>query len=265
MQKQVGEKHLHLFPGRVLSFIQNDKAVIQGTAPHIGQGGDFNRPSLLVLLEGLCPQHVVERVIQGPQIGVYLILQVPRQKAEPFPCLYRRPGEDDSVHRPFPKSGYGGCHRQIGLAGTGRAYANGDCILGNGLHIGLLAHGFGLDGLSLGGDAHHVLGHLLHLGIVSFVDQGDEIAHPLFIDCLPLGSQRQQPFQRAHGFIHHFFIAGHLQIRAPVDNAHIQRIFNTPDIFIEGTEHGNDILQPLCIHNPLYHLLINSNHLNNLI
>ena len=142
-------------------------------------------------MEGLCPQHVVERVIQGPQIGVYLILQVPGQKAEPFPCLHRRPGEDDPVHRPFPKSGYGGCHRQIGLAGTGRAYANGDGILGNGLHIGLLAHSLGLDGLSFGCDTYHILGHFGDLGFISLADKGNEVADPLLIDGFTPGGQRQ--------------------------------------------------------------------------
>ena len=55
----------------------------------------------------------------------------------------------------FTTSGkcHGSSHGKVGLARTGRTHAAGDGVLLDGLHVVLLAHGLGLDGLALGGDA----------------------------------------------------------------------------------------------------------------
>ena len=47
-------------------------------------------------LIGLCAQHIEQAVVQRPQIGVYLLLQVTRQKAQLLACLHRRAGQHDA-------------------------------------------------------------------------------------------------------------------------------------------------------------------------
>ena len=87
-EAQPGQEHLHLLPGGVLSLVQNDEGVVQGAAPHVGQGGHLDAAPLQVFVIGLRPQHVEEGVVQGPQIGVHLALQIAGQEAQPLPCLH---------------------------------------------------------------------------------------------------------------------------------------------------------------------------------
>ena len=91
-----------------------------------------------------------------------------------------------------------GGHCQIGLAGARRADAQGDGILLDGLHIPLLAQGLGLDGLSFGGDAEHVLGQGADLVLVARPHQVDDVAHILFVDGFPLGREGEQTLDGLH-------------------------------------------------------------------
>ena len=113
----------------------------------------------------------------------------------------------------------------------------------------MLSNGFGLDGLSLGGNADHILGHLGHLLVVALVDQSHEVADTLLVDGLPLGCQRQQPLQGPDCLVHHFLIPGDLQVGSPIDDAHAHGILDSLDILVEGAENGNDILQTIRIDN----------------
>ena len=113
------EEHLHLLPGGVLGLVQDYEAVVQGAASHIGQRGHLDIPPLQVLLVGLRPQHVEEGVVQGPQVGVHLALEIPGQEAQPLPGLHGGAGENDAVDLLVPEGRHGGGHRQIGLAGAG--------------------------------------------------------------------------------------------------------------------------------------------------
>ena len=63
-------------------------------------------------------QQVVERVVERPQVGVDLLLQVAGQEAELLPRLDRGPGEDDAAHLAVEQAGDGLGHRQVGLAGS---------------------------------------------------------------------------------------------------------------------------------------------------
>src|SRR5262252_5130745 len=43
-------------------------------------------------------EHVVERIVQRPQVRIHLLLQVARQEAQLLAGLDRRPRENDAVH-----------------------------------------------------------------------------------------------------------------------------------------------------------------------
>ena len=79
-------------------------------------------------------------------------------------------------------------------------------------------------------------------------DQGDEVAHPLFIDGLSPGGNGQQPLQGPHGLINHLFIAGHLQVCAPVDDADRKGILDPAYVFVKGTENSDQVLYPFGVY-----------------
>ena len=167
--------------------------------------------------------------------------------------LHRRAGQDDAVDLLVPEGSHSGGHGQIGLAGTRGADADGDGILHDGLHVVLLTYGLGLDGFSLGGDAHHILRHLRHLGVVALVDQRNQVTHPLLVDGLALGGQRQQPLQRAHGLIRHFFVPGDPEVCPPVHHPDVQGILNSFDIFVKRAKHRDQVFHPLGVDDSFNH------------
>ena len=73
----------------------------------------------------------------------------------------------------------------------------------------------------------------------------------MLIDGFTPGGQRQQPLQGSDSFVCHFLIAGDLQVRAPVDNAHAKGLFDPAYVFIKGAEYGNQILYTFSIYDSL--------------
>ena len=65
MEAKTGQEHFHLRTGRILRFIENDKAVIQRTAAHIGKRRNFNRSAFQKRFCLLQSQHVMQGVISS--------------------------------------------------------------------------------------------------------------------------------------------------------------------------------------------------------
>jgi hypothetical protein len=81
-------------------------------------------PEVHAALDLLAGHHVVERVVERPQIGVDLLLHVAGQEAQPLAGLDRRARQDDAVDLAAlrawrPRHGDG----EVGLAGAGGADA----------------------------------------------------------------------------------------------------------------------------------------------
>ena len=80
-------------------------------------------------------QHVVERIEDRPQIGVDLLAQIARQKAEPLAGLDRGPRQDDPLdlagHQQIDRGG----DREIGLAGAGGAEPEHQLVLAHRLDV----------------------------------------------------------------------------------------------------------------------------------
>src|ERR1700757_5450 len=72
---QPGEEHLHLLGGGVLRLVENDERVVQGPSPHVPQWRHLDHPRGHQLWDQLGVHHVVQRVIQRPQIRVDLLAQ----------------------------------------------------------------------------------------------------------------------------------------------------------------------------------------------
>ena len=123
------QEHLHLLGRRVLRLVEDDEGMVQRAAAHEGQRRDLERRLLEGLADAVEAHQVVQRVVQRPQVGIDLLRQVAGQEAEPLAGLDRRPREHDALHRAalerVDRAGDG----EVGLAGAGRADAEGDVVV----------------------------------------------------------------------------------------------------------------------------------------
>ena len=180
-------------------------------------------------------------------------MQIARQEAQPLPCLDRGPRQDDAVDL-FGTEGRDGLrHSEIGFAGTGRADADGDGILFNGLEIFLLTERLGLDRAALRRHADDVLGDLADLILVSGLDERDEIAHLLRVDLLALGREREQCLDGAGRIVDLLHIALDLQLGIAVCDLNAELCLDLLDVRIERAEHIDELFDPFCIDDPFCH------------
>ena len=119
---QPGQRHLHLGAGGVLGFVQDHDGARQGAAAHEGQRRHLDH-ALLAQPRRLFAQHVEQRVGQGAQIGIDLLVEVAGQKAQPLARLNGRPRQDDTLDAAFLQHMGGEGGSEIGLAGAGGADA----------------------------------------------------------------------------------------------------------------------------------------------
>ena len=75
---QASEEHLHLLAGRILRFIENNEGIVQRATAHERQWCHLNDIALNVFCDRFESQHLVKCVIQGSQIGVHFLCQIPR-------------------------------------------------------------------------------------------------------------------------------------------------------------------------------------------
>jgi hypothetical protein len=90
-------------------------------------------------------EHVVQRVVQGAQVGVDLRLQVAGEEAEPLARLDRGAREDHALDLARGQRLDGHGDGQVRLAGAGRADPERDRVVADGVHVAPL-----VDGLRLG-------------------------------------------------------------------------------------------------------------------
>ena len=150
-EAEPGEEHLHLLGRGVLRLVQDDERVVQRPAAHVGQRRDLDGARRDQPRDRVRVEHVVQRVVERPQVRVDLLVQRAGQEAEPLPGLHRRPGQDDPVDllglQRLDRLGHG----QVGLAGAGRADAEDDRVLVDGVHVALLVERLGPDRPAAGG------------------------------------------------------------------------------------------------------------------
>src|SRR5437660_165502 len=82
VEPHAGDKHLHLFGGRVLRLVENDEGVIERAPAHESNGSNFNDVLFQIAVYLLRVEQIVERIVEGPQIRVNFFLQGARQKTK---------------------------------------------------------------------------------------------------------------------------------------------------------------------------------------
>ena len=149
-EAEPGQEHLHLLGRGVLRLVEDDERVVERAATHVGQRRDLDGAGRHQPRDRLGVDHVVQRVVERPQVGVDLLVQRAGQEAEPLAGLDRRPGQDDPVDLLGLQRLDGLGHRQVGLAGAGRADAEDDRVLVDGVDVALLVERLGPDRLARG-------------------------------------------------------------------------------------------------------------------
>ena len=127
-EADAGEEHLHLLGRGVLGLVEDDEAGVERAPPHEGERRHLHRLALEQLLRALGLDHVVQRVVQRPQVRVDLGHEVAGQEAEPLTGLDRRAGEDDALHLLGLQRLHRHGDRQPALAGAGRTEPEGDDV-----------------------------------------------------------------------------------------------------------------------------------------
>ena len=166
-------------------------AEFKRSTPHIRQRRDLDDPGGHQLRDQLGIHHVVQRVIQRPQIGVDLLAQRARQKAKALTGFHRRTGQDDAGHllglQRVDRLGHG----QIRLSGAGRPDPEDDGVGVDGVDVALLVERLGPDRLAAA--RQDVQGEHLGRRLVAGADQhGDAVAHHLRRQRLAAGHDRDQ-------------------------------------------------------------------------
>ena len=121
------------------------KLCVERAAPHERQRRHLDRAPLEQPLGPLGLDHVVQGVVERPQVGVDLGGEVAGQEAQPLAGLDRGPGEDDAVDLLGLQRLHRHRHRQPRLAGAGGADAEGDHVVADGVDVALLARRLGAD------------------------------------------------------------------------------------------------------------------------
>ncbi len=137
-ESQAREEHLHLLRRGILRLIEDDERVVQGTASHKRQRCDLDYTPLQVRLELGRVDHLVQSVVEGPEIRIHLRHHVPRQEAQRLPRLDRGPGQDDPGDLPPVQSVDRQSHREVCLAGPRGTDSEDDLVLADGVGVGLL-------------------------------------------------------------------------------------------------------------------------------
>ena len=183
-ETDTGQEHFHLCRCGILCFIQNNIGIVQCPASHIGKRCHFDQTLFHIFGKTFRSHDLIQGIVQGTQIRVYLTLQITGQKAQLFSGFNGRSGQDDTAHLVVLKSGDRHGHGQIRLTGTSRSQSEYDHVFPDGIHISLLPQGLGLDRLSADGMADAVRIHLHQFFLLVFFSHFNGIIHALFFDLI---------------------------------------------------------------------------------
>ncbi len=225
-----GQEHFHLLLGGVLALIEDDEAVVQRTPAHVGQRSDLDHLLLDQPRHVLEAEHFVERVVQRAQVGVDLLRQVARQEAELLAGLHRRAHQQDAAHLLAFQRVHRAGDRQVGLAGTGRAHAEIDVVVEDGLDVALLVGATRADHALLGAQRHALLGvrvgQFLHAGFLQVQ------VHHVRRQLGGLGLAVQAA-QEVLGGLGHVARADQFELVAAVADFQLQALFDQAQMLVE--------------------------------
>src|SRR5262249_33806072 len=100
--------------------------MIQCSPPHICERRNLDNPPIHVPLYFFRFEHIIQRIVQGAQIGEYLLLEIARKKSQGLPRFNRRSSQDYPFDLLLSERVYTHCHREVGLASSSRTHSEYD-------------------------------------------------------------------------------------------------------------------------------------------
>ena len=132
------QEHLDLLDRGVLRLVEDDEGLVQRAAAHEGERRDLDHVPLDQARDAVEADHLVQRVVHRPQVGIDLLRQVARQETEPFARFHRGPHEHEAPHALALHRLDGTGDREVGLAGARRADAERQVVRADRMEILLL-------------------------------------------------------------------------------------------------------------------------------
>ncbi len=121
--------------------------MIERTAAHECERCDLDHPVFHEKVEFIHGKHIVQRIVERAQVGIYLFFQVAGQKTEAFAGFYSRAGKHDFFHQFIFQCAHGQRYGGVGFTRTGRPEGKNDVVGVDHLDHPFLVAGFGLDRL----------------------------------------------------------------------------------------------------------------------
>src|SRR6266704_1604916 len=101
---------------RPLRRVKNDEGIIERAPAHESNGSNFNDVLFQLAVYLLRVEQIVERIVEGPQIGINFFLQGTRQKTQALAGFDRGAGKNDPVHLLSDQGRDRHRHREVGLS-----------------------------------------------------------------------------------------------------------------------------------------------------
>ena len=143
-----GQEHFHLGDGRVLAFIQNDHGVVQGSASHIGERGDFNQVACHISANLFEVHQIIEGVQQRPEIRIDFGFEIAWEEPKMFAGFDGGPDQNDFLDASGSQSTHSHGHGQKCFSGTGWAKGKNELVVLEGFEVSGLTFGTGPDNLA---------------------------------------------------------------------------------------------------------------------
>ena len=166
---------------------------------HERQRRDLDGAALDQLPRPVEVHHVVERVVERPEIGVHLLREVAGQEAELLARLDRRTREHDAREGVLHQLGDGHRHRQIRLPGPGRTDAEDDVEVPDGVDVGFLVDALRRDDALVRGDEDGVEEDVLQARRAIAGEDAERVLHVGGVDRVALLEEAVELRQRAAG------------------------------------------------------------------
>ena len=166
------QEHLYLCRSGVLGLIQNNHGIIQCSASHEGQWSNLYYILFHHLTQLLGRYHILQSIIEGLQIRIYLISHITRQKAQFLSCLNSRTRENNLTYLLIFQRAHCQCYTHVCLSATSRTCGKDHIIFLKQTHQFLLVLASGRNGFACNA-VHHYAFHTLLTDTLAFQDMQD--------------------------------------------------------------------------------------------
>ena len=235
---KTGQEHLHLHRRGILRFIKDHEGIGQSPPAHKGDGRHLDLSTGKAPFDLFGRHAIIQGVIQGPQIGIDLVLHIAGQEPQFLARLHCRARQDQPLHAAGDQLRHRLRHRDIGLASARRPQRKDDVMAGQRAHIVDLHRAARNDGLAPGADHHRRRAGIAGNNTLQrrLVRHGDQRRHRARVNILPAQQAVVQPAQNLGGAGDTFLAAFDLDAVAARGDEYAQPVFHLHQIGVKLPE-----------------------------